>query len=161
MKLNKTNYPLLYKAWDNMKQRTKKHKRYIEKNIEYCEKWETFKGFADDMMLGFVDGLTLDRIDNDKWYSKDNCRWTTRSVQARNTRVLYKHNTSGYRGVRTSLKRKDGTVSRFKVVVVIDGKDVYLGSFKNAYDGALVYDKYIIDNKLEHTTNGLITYKEG
>ena len=155
MKLNKTNYPLLYKAWDNMKQRTRKHKTYIDKNIKYCEKWETFKGFTDDMLDGFKDGLTLDRKNNDLGYSKDNCRWTTKEVQARNTRILQSNNTSGYRGVRTSFKRTNGAV-RYKVVIVVNNKDIYLGSFKNAYDGALVYDKYIIDNKLEHTTNGLI-----
>lgn len=155
MKLNKTNYPLLYKAWDNMKQRTRKHKIYMDKNIKYCEKWETFKGFTDDMLDGFKDGLTLDRKNNDLGYSKDNCRWTTKEVQSRNTRILQSNNTSGYRGVRTSFKRKNGVV-RYKVVIVVNNKDIYLGSFKNAYDGALVYDKYIIDNKLEHTTNGLI-----
>ncbi len=156
MKLNKTNYPLLYKAWANMKQRTRKDNRYIDKNIKYCEKWETFNGFADDMMDSFKDGLTLDRKNNDKGYSKDNCRWTTKEVQARNKRILQSNNTSGYRGVKASFKRKNGLIGAYRVVIVVSGKDIYLGSFKNAYDGALVYDKYIIDNKLEHTTNGLI-----
>ena len=36
---------------------------------------------------------------------------------------------------------------------IIIKKRIYLGSFSNAIDGALAYDKYIIENNLEHTLN--------
>lgn len=68
MKKNKTNYPALYKAWDNMKQRVKKNKNYISRNIKYCNQWEIFEGFFNDMYSTYKDGLTLDRIDNNGDY---------------------------------------------------------------------------------------------
>ena len=34
-----------------------------------------------------------------------------------------------------------------------DSKTIYIGSFDTAIDGAVAYDKYIIDNNLEHTKN--------
>lgn len=39
------------------------------------------------------------------------------------------------------------------ISVVYNIKRIYLGSFSNAIDGALAYDKYIIENNLEHTLN--------
>ena len=35
------------------------------------------------------------------------------------------------------------------------GKVVYLGSFKTALEAAIARDKYIIDNNLPHTLNGI------
>ena len=56
-------------------------------------------------------------------------------------------NKSGYRGVSWN-KQKSKWIS-----VVYNIKRIYLGSFSNAIDGALAYDKYIIENNLEHTLN--------
>ncbi len=155
MKKNKTNYPALYKAWDNMKQRVKKNKNYISRNIKYCNQWEIFEGFFNDMYSTYKDGLTLDRIDNNGDYEPLNCRWTTPTIQSRNTRIISSNNTSGFRGVRSALKDKNGKTILWKSVIVVNYKEVYLGCFKNPSDGARVYDKYVKENNLEHRVNGL------
>lgn len=35
-------------------------------------------------------------------------------------------------------------------------KEIYLGNFTDPLEGAKVYDKYVIDNNLEHTINGVL-----
>lgn len=79
----------VYRAWVSMKGRVncKTHTSYPYyggRGISYCEKWESFEGFFEDMGLPPSADHTLDRIDNDKDYSKSNCRWETRSVQMKN-----------------------------------------------------------------------------
>lgn len=144
-----------YRAWDNMKQRCKKNKLYLDKGITYTKRWEKFENFKNDMFETWVEGLTLDRIDNDGNYEPNNCRWATACTQMRNTRRISKRNTSGYRGVRSSVK-KNGITTLWKAVIVVNKKEIYLGTFKNPKDGGIAYDSYIKENNLEHTTNGLI-----
>ncbi len=143
----------LYKIWHNMIQRCTNPKNtfyenYGERGIKVSNKWLDISNFINDMYPSYQEGLSMDRIDNNKGYSKDNCRWTTRSIQSRNTRVLKSTNTSGYRGVhwRKSLKK---WISQ----ITVDSKRIHIGSFDTAIDGAVAYDKYIIDNNLEHTKN--------
>ena len=40
--------------------------------------------------------------------------------------------------------------------IEVNGKDIYLGSFKDALEGAKVYDRYVIENNLEHTINNVL-----
>lgn len=143
----------LYKIWRNMIKRCTNpkdtfYKNYGERGIKVSNEWLDISNFINDMYPSYQEGLSMDRIDNNKGYSKDNCRWTTRSIQSRNTRVLRSNNTSGYRGVhwRKSLKK---WISQIRV----DSKSIHIGSFDTAIDGAVAYDKYIIDNNLEHTKN--------
>jgi len=80
----------IYVVWCNMKQRcnnpkNRKYPRYGGRGIKYCDEWESFKNFYQDMNPTYVKGLTLDRINNDGNYCKENCRWATYSQQNFNT----------------------------------------------------------------------------
>lgn len=147
----------LYSIWQGMMTRCNSHKskayeNYGGKGIKICERWLNVENFIEDMYPSFIEGLTIDRIDNNKGYSKSNCRWTDRKIQNRNTRLLQSNNTSGYRGVST-LKNKN----RYRTSIVVDRKRIHLGYFSSPIEAAITYDKYVIDNNLEHTTNGLYT----
>lgn len=60
------------------------YKYYKAKGIMYCERWNSFRNFYDDMHETWQPGLELDRIENDKGYYKENCRWATHLQQQRN-----------------------------------------------------------------------------
>ncbi len=90
-KASKNNKSQAYKAWGQMKGRCtnpKKpnYKNYGERGISYCDRWEDFKNFLDDMGEP-APGLSLDRINNDGNYEKDNCRWATSKQQCNNMRT--------------------------------------------------------------------------
>lgn len=81
----------IYRAWSNMKKRCnneqhKDYRNYGGRGIKYCEKWETFDGFYDDMGEEYADNLTIDRIDVNGDYTKANCRWITVKEQGNNKR---------------------------------------------------------------------------
>ena len=143
----------LSSRWRGMKGRcynpnNNKYINYGARGIIVCDEWKNdFKAFYDwSIKNGYSKELSLDRIDVNGNYEPSNCRWTDAKTQARNIRLERINNTVGYKGV--SVKNK-----KFQARIGINYKDVYLGTFDNAIDGALAYDKYIIDNNLEHTRN--------
>ena len=146
----------LYFVWVEIGQRcnnpkNKQHKDYGERGIKRCEEWNSFISFGTwAIKNGYRVGLSIDRINNDGNYEPSNCRWVTREIQARNTQLIRRDNSSGFRGVGFNKKSK-----KFQVHIGVSGKQINLGFFEKAIDGAYVYDKYVIDNNLEHTTNGL------
>lgn len=149
----------LYYTWKSMKRRVfdakyKAYKQYGGRGITICERWLDVKNFIDDMYPSYQEGLELDRIDNDGNYEPSNCRWATRSIQCRNTKLLMSTNKSGYRGVYFN-KREN----RFLTNITINNKLIYIGRYKTAQEAGIAYDKYVIENNLEHTTNGL--YQRG
>lgn len=143
----------LYSVWHGMKQRcyNENDKRYMDwggRGIKICDLWHNVENFIIDMYPSFKEGLSIDRIDYDGNYEKSNCRWATREIQARNTRKLQSNNTSGYRGV--TWHERD---NKFGVSISVNNKSKWLGYFNTALEGAKAYDKYVIDNDLEHTKN--------
>ena len=100
---------------------------------------------------GYKKGMFIDRINPNGNYEPSNCRFVNAIINARNTRLLSKSNTSGYRGV-TRKKGNDGVVN-WRARISINGKNVSLGVYKNKLDAAKAYNKYIIDNKTEHPLN--------
>lgn len=147
----------VYKIWDGMKQRCNNknnahYKDYGERNISVCNEWENnFLSFYNwSLENGYKDNLTIDRENNDLGYHPNNCRWVERTTQSRNTRIIHKHNTSGYRGVSFSTRS-----NKWLAQIMINNKNTFIGYFNDIIDAAKAYDKYVIDNNLEHTTNGL------
>ena len=143
----------LYKTWISMIHRchnpkARGYENYGGRGIKVCNEWNNAQNFINDMHPSFKEGLSLDRIDNNKGYSKENCRWATREIQGRNTRILCKNNTSGFRGVTFDKK-----INKFKSQIRVNYKLIHLGSFLTALDAAKAYDNYIILNNLEHTKN--------
>lgn len=156
MKRNKAEH-FLYNRWSNMikrcyKKSCKSFADYGGREIKVCDEWKNdFWSFCEWALAnGFESSLSIDRINNDGNYEPTNCRWTNKEVQARNTRRLRSTNSSGFRGVR-AVKRKNGI--RYRVTIYIDNKNIHLGICSTAINGAKVYDKYVKDNNLEHTTN--------
>ena len=144
----------LYNIWRNIKDRCTniKHKSYNDyggRGITICDEWKTYIPFGEWARAnGYQDNLTIDRIDVNGNYEPSNCRWVDNFVQARNTRKLPKNNTSGYRGV--SLHK---ITNKWSAIIGVNKKKIKIGYFKTAEEGARAYDKYVIDNNLEHPTN--------
>jgi hypothetical protein len=63
--------------------------------------------------------------------------------------LLRSTNTSGYRGVFSDKNRPN----KWRAIIKVNGKTVNLGTFLDIEAAAKSYDKYILDNKLEHPTN--------
>ena len=149
----------LYKTWIDIKTRVfnikcKSYEQYGGRGITICERWLDVKNFIDDMYPSYKEGLSIDRINNDGNYEPSNCRWATKSEQSQNTRRIHSTNTSGYRGV-SFRKDRNAWHSQIKV----NNKTIHIGLYNTAEDAGYAYDKYVIDNNLEHTTNGL--YQRG
>jgi hypothetical protein len=80
-----------YKTWRGMKLRCNNpsnasYKNYGAKGISYCERWETFELFLEDMGER-PEGMTLDRKDRSKDYCLENCRWATRKEQSQDRSI--------------------------------------------------------------------------
>ena len=147
----------LYRAWSAMKQRcmnsnTEKYDRYGGRGIKICGEWvEDFVAFKNwALSNGYKDSLEIDRIDNDGDYEPNNCRWVSRAIQARNTTRIRADNSTGYRGIECK------TNGKASARITVGGKRITIGTFDTKYEAGKAYDNYVIDNNLEHTTNGII-----
>ena len=82
----------MYWIWADMKRRClcKNHSSYYNygaRGITFCEEWNLYKNFINDMGERPSPKHSLDRIDNSKGYSKQNCKWSTRKEQNNNRRM--------------------------------------------------------------------------
>ena len=150
-----SKHPLFIKL-DSMKQRcynknSRYYKNYGARGIKVCDEWKnSYESFIQwGIDSGYKKGLTIDRIDNDGDYEPSNCRWSSRATQTRNTRKLFAHNTSGFRGV-AFLKKLQKWVAR----ISINNKSTHIGVYLSAQEAANAYDEYVSKNNLEHTKNG-------
>lgn len=144
----------IYTVWNDMMKRCfnnncKEYVIYGGRGITVCERWKDVNNFIEDMHPSFQDGLELDRINNNGNYEPSNCRWTTRSVNVSNSRR--KNNKHGYRGI--YLRKID---SKFVARVTVNYKTIFIGSFLTSLEAAKAYDKYVIENNLQHIINGVL-----
>ena len=139
---------MLSRAYNN---KNDSYKNYGGRGISVCSEWKNdFKSFYIWAILnGYKDGLSIDRINNDGNYEPSNCRFVTQEIQHRNTRKIMSRNTSGYRGVNFKQDAK-----KYRAAIRVSKKDIHLGYFLSPLDAAKAYDRYVIENNLEHTTNG-------
>lgn len=145
----------LYKIYIHMKTRcyNKKEKQYKDwggRGIVICQEWlnsyTSFRNWA--LENGYKKNLSIDRKDNDGNYEPSNCRWAKRTTQARNTRLIYSSNKSGYRGV--SWNKRD---EKWNSIIGVDNENIYIGKFECKIDAAYAYDTYVKSHGLEHTKN--------
>lgn len=144
----------LYTAWVNMRQRcynkNKPDYKYYT-NIFVDPLWEDFEEFeAWAYSVGYKNGLTLDRINVEDGYYSDNCRWVSRTVQMQNTRKIYNHNTTGYRGIQF---RTD--TNKYRVVIRAFNTTYNLGCYESLEDAINIYNSFIIENNLYHPLQGI------
>ena len=132
----------LYKIWSHIQQRCGKTDLY--KFITICDEWKKFIPFKDWALTnGYTDNLSIDRIDGTKGYYPENCRWVTTQVQSENTKLLWKTNKSGYRGVCWNKQSK-----KWQAYISIQNKSIKLGMFLDKKDAAVAYATYSIKNNL-------------
>jgi len=142
----------LYYCWNNMKQRCSHpnasgYKNYGAIGISVCDEWKDFFKFKDwAFSNGYAENLEIDRINSHGNYEPFNCRWVDENTQASNTRLIYAHNKSGYRGA--SVYR-----GKWRSSIQVNNKSIKIGYYETAKMAAAMRDKYVYDNNLPHTTN--------
>ena len=144
----------LYNTWNCEKHRCNNIKNpayayYGGRGINFSLEFEDIRvwlKYVESLDNAYKEGYTLDRINNDGDYERGNLRWTPKSIQTQNTRILYKNNTSGVRGV---MKRG----KKWVVQIRVSGKKVQIGTFDTIEVAMFNYDGYIEKHGLNHTKN--------
>jgi len=137
------SYSRLYSIWNGMKSRcncpnTPYYRYYGERGISLCGQWQAdFEVFRDWALAnGYSDTLEIDRKDTDGNYEPGNCRWVTHSQQMSNARKRSNATTSHYKGVSRCPR-----TGKWRLVVCIQGKPTYCGTFDDEAEAAKEYDR--------------------
>jgi hypothetical protein len=108
------------------------YKLYGARGINVCDRWiNSFNNFKEDMGAPPNKLYSIDRINNNGNYEPTNCKWSTRSEQNYNQRVR-SDNKLGIRGIMFDKFR-----NKYRVHIVISGKQKYLGRFENLEEAKL------------------------
>ena len=135
------------------------YKYYGAKGATVCAEWkesyETFRDWA--LANGYEEHLVLDKDAKqantaNKIYSPDTCVFIHKTS---NASIKSSRNTSGYIGVSFHTESK-----KYTAVVAFNRVQNYLGLFDTALEAAITRDTYILDNKLEHTLNGVLDERD-
>ena len=84
----------------------------------------------------FVDHINNNPLDN----RVDNLRWCTQSENMMNRQISYTRTSSGYKGV--SLIKSS---NRWSAMIMVDGKQIYLGHFVNIEDAIAARKKAVAE----------------
>ena len=142
----------IYSRWSNMKQRCynpnhHSYHNYGGRGITICDEWkDNFKSYFDYVMSlpnAMKSNYVLDREDNDGNYEPGNLRWVTPKIQRMNQRK--KPSQTGFTGI-DLYEMKYGY--RYRPIIVVDGKKIYLESHRDLIAAVISRDQYIIDNGL-------------
>ena len=120
--------------------------KYGAEGIEVCEQWrkDRVAFFEWSLKNGYKENLSIDRKDSYKGYSPENCRWTDRTTQSRNS-PKHKLGISGVRGVSYC-----ATTKGWRATISIGNKSITIGRAKTINEAAILRNKYIECNKLNH-----------
>ena len=137
----------LHTIWMGMFNRCNFKDHY--KKISRCKDWDTYETFKKwALENGYSNNLEIDRKNPEGDYEPSNCRWVNESTQAQNTRLMYKSNTSGYRGVGFHKKS-----NKWRATIKKNGKQIALGYFFDKHDAAQAYNDYAIANSFDVPLN--------
>ena len=144
----------LYMVWAQEKQRcynknATSYDGYGARGIIVSDEFLDFSvwlKYVESLDNAYKDNYTIDRANNDGNYERGNLRWSSKSEQARNTRILHSKNTTGYRGVTKNGKKWKATIS-------VNKKRIHIGTHETKEEAATAYNKYVLENNLEHTIN--------
>ena len=136
----------IYQCWSSMKYRCDNNLKYYE-DVEYCDRWESFENFYEDMSETYSDNLTIDRIDSNGDYCKENCRWADKTTQVLNRNKPRSSKSSKYRNVSKCSK------NRYAARVSYNYETFTVGYYETELEAAKAVDEYIILNKLPHKLN--------
>lgn len=115
-----------------------KHRGLFDTRAAYANVGFSFKDFLEfyaELGPRPTPKHTLDRIRNTSDYAPGQCRWALPTEQAWNRRKSQGKYSSKYKGV--SWK---ACVKRWTAIICKDGRNYYLGSFKNEEQAAKQYD---------------------
>ncbi|PHB11470.1 hypothetical protein COE80_31060 [Bacillus pseudomycoides] len=126
-----------YQAWANMKKRCSNpnangYEYWGGRGINYCDRWESFDNFFEDMGSRPTPNHSLDRIDNSKGYCSENCKWTDKAQQVINRRTP-KNNKTGVKGVCWHKLAK-----KYHARITVDGKVINLGLYEDLEEAVKV-----------------------
>lgn len=135
----------LYNIWAGMNYRCTNPKfshwqDYGGKGIHVCDEWKNnFQAFAEWAIAhGYASNLEIDRIDSNGNYCPENCRWIDHKDNSRN-RGVKRLNKTGVTGV-TWRKARSGDGGSWRASIMVDGKNISLGSYAN-FDDAVAARK--------------------